>query len=110
MAPTIKQKVSTIRAGLPDDQDPGTGRCCVTYSGMRGGVMSLPVAGRMAAMVPAVWLEHTTYRLQGGCSTAELSRHLSREITRPSPGCNALSAIIAGWRAPRPVPALRASP
>src|ERR1051325_2398837 len=26
-------------------------------------------------MVPAVWIEHTTYRLQGGCSTAELSRH-----------------------------------
>jgi hypothetical protein len=26
-------------------------------------------------LVPAVWIEHTTYRLQGGCSTAELSRH-----------------------------------
>ena len=28
-------------------------------------------------MVPAVWIEHTTYRLQGGCSTAELSRHIN---------------------------------
>src|ERR1700676_4679872 len=26
-------------------------------------------------LVPTVWIEHTTYRLQGGCSTAELSRH-----------------------------------
>jgi len=23
-------------------------------------------------VVPAVWIEQTTYRLQGGCSTAEL--------------------------------------
>src|SRR5438105_2269277 len=28
--------------------------------------------------VPAVWIEQTTYRLQGGCSTAELSRHARR--------------------------------
>ena len=30
-------------------------------------------------MVPAVWIEQTTYRLQGGCSTAELSRHAYRD-------------------------------
>jgi hypothetical protein len=29
--------------------------------------------------VPAVWIEQTTYRLQGGCSTAELSRHIYRD-------------------------------
>ncbi len=28
-------------------------------------------------VVPIVWLEHTTYRLQGGCSTAELYRRMS---------------------------------
>ena len=33
-------------------------------------------------MVPDVGLEPTTYRLQGGCSTTELSRH--RNIAR---GC-----------------------
>ncbi len=30
-------------------------------------------------LVPAVWIEQTTYRLQGGCSTAELSRHIYRD-------------------------------
>ena len=25
-------------------------------------------------MVPGVWIEQTTYRLQGGCSTTELTR------------------------------------
>ena len=39
------------------------------------------------SMVPAVWIEHTTYRLQGGCSTAELSRRENREIAEPAGGC-----------------------
>ena len=28
-----------------------------------------------AEVVPAVWIEQTTYRLQGGCSTTELNGH-----------------------------------
>src|SRR5437016_2004275 len=40
-------------------------------------------------MVPAVWIEQTTYRLQGGCSTAELSRHIT-VITEPRRRFNAL--------------------
>ena len=38
-------------------------------------------AGRRAnaqGMVPLVWIEQTTYRLQGGCSTTELKRPFSR--------------------------------
>src|SRR5690242_4632249 len=43
-----------------------------------------PRSGRLSSkllenMVPAVWIEQTTYRLQGGCSTAELSRHIYRD-------------------------------
>ena len=37
----------------------------------------------LKTLVPAVWIEQTTYRLQGGCSTAELSRHATREIAEP---------------------------
>ena len=33
--------------------------------------------------MPAVWIEQTTYRLQGGCSTAELSRHCRHQIAEP---------------------------
>src|SRR5207245_185187 len=46
-------------------------------------------------MVPAVWIEHTTYRLQGGCSTAELSRHISDLLHLSGPY---LSEYLSGRR------------
>ena len=32
-------------------------------------------------MVPDVWIEQTTYRLQGGCSTTELIRRFQKPLT-----------------------------
>jgi hypothetical protein len=37
-----------------------------------------------AQMVPHVWIEQTTCRLQGGCSTTELMRHGSRRRDYPA--------------------------
>jgi hypothetical protein len=43
-------------------------------------------------VVPDVWIEQTTYRLQGGCSTAELIRQ--------SVVCRRLAAILQEKGAP----------
>jgi hypothetical protein len=39
-------------------------------------------------MVPVVWIEQTTYRLQGGCSATELNGHIFRVRSAKKPRCN----------------------
>jgi hypothetical protein len=46
-------------------------------------------------MVPPVWIEQTTCRLQGGCSTTELRRR-GRRFYANFPGLSGGSKIAAG--------------
>jgi hypothetical protein len=45
-------------------------------------------------VVPVVWIEQTTYRLQGGCSTTELNGHRYGP-QRKKPRCTAIRADYA---------------
>src|SRR5689334_16346776 len=51
-------------------------------------------------VVPLVWIEQTTYRLQGGCSTTELKRRNEGSKGRQGP-CERTAQVIAADLATR---------
>ncbi len=46
----------------------------------------------LVKLVPVVGIELTTYRLQGGCSTTELNRHILVDVTGLEPATPCLQS------------------
>ena len=72
-----------------DDAEPDPGQLRASYCRMcaEAGVEPLPpgsareqAKAMIGVLVPGVGIEPTTYRLQGGCSTSELTRRLIADL------------------------------
>src|SRR5262245_33323602 len=56
----------------------GTAHCAAPLLFARAAVSSGNLVAQTSRLVPGVRIELTTYRLQGGCSTSELTRRLGQ--------------------------------